>query len=224
MNGARSGVAVMALAVIGAGVSASPAQAETASCTPGVWTQQPANVLPAMGTGTLYADTIASPTLAWAVGDYFNSSTQAYGDVIERWTGGSSWSVVGTGDPNVNLYDVTSFGPSSAFAVGVGGANGDLPLVTEWNGSNWHRTLLPRVHNYDTLYTVSGSSSTNVWAAGDYFIDNVNYILLEHFNGTRWAQVSIPASLDPVADAVGVVALSPTDVWVRWSRSGWHRR
>jgi hypothetical protein len=64
MHGARSSVAVTAITLIGGGVSASPARAaERASCTPGVWTQQPANVLPAMGTGTLYADTIASPTL-----------------------------------------------------------------------------------------------------------------------------------------------------------------
>jgi hypothetical protein len=227
MNRARSSVAVVAVALVGLGVTVSPAHAETSTpCTPGVWTQQTANVLPAMGTGTLYADTIASSTLAWAVGVYFNSSTQASGDVIERWTGGSNWSVVGSGDPNTSLFDVTSFGPSSAFAVGVGGSTSDHPLVTQWNGSNWHRTLLHKVHSDDTLYSVSGSSSSNVWAAGDYFIGSTNYILLEHFNGSTWAQVSIPASLDPEADAVGVLALSPTDVWVIGATKGndneWH--
>src|SRR5580693_9657484 len=87
-----------AVTVAAAPVAASSdASAGTAAfvCTPGTWVHQPAPVLPSQGGGDLDAAAVATPTLAWAVGWYQNS--KGYGSLIEKWIGGTSWSVVGTG-------------------------------------------------------------------------------------------------------------------------------
>jgi hypothetical protein len=169
------------------------------------WIQEPANVLPSMSTGFLYGVTVASPKLAWAVGNYYNSATGSFGSLIEKWTGGRKWSVVGTGGANAQLNAVVSFGAARAFAVG---SVGDQGLVSTWNGVTWERTKLPVGGD---LYDVSGSSPRNVWASGNI---GGTEMLLEHFDGTSWNRVTIPADLHPVGDSFHVLVLSPTDVEV----------
>src|ERR1035441_2929708 len=116
--------------------------ATAAACTPGTWLHEPANVLSSQGSGTLYAAAVASSTLAWGVGFY--QASRSSGSLIEKWTGGSSWSVVGTGGKNAQLYDVAAFGVNSAFAVGFILVSGvDKPQVSHWHGSTWSRTVLP---------------------------------------------------------------------------------
>jgi hypothetical protein len=202
-------------------------------CTPGVWTQEPANVLPAMVSGGLNDVTVVSPTLAWAVGTYVHGS--AYGSLIEKWTGGSSWSVVGNGGPGVELEAVTSFGASDAWAVGQIASKGiTLPLVTHWNGSTWTHTTLPKVGRTDQLGAVSGSSASDIWAIGAYRVGATGHVLLEHYNGTAWSVVSIPASQGALALGFGILDLGPDQVYAsgqadtgpaqlwEWTGATWH--
>jgi hypothetical protein len=189
-------------------------------CTPGVWTQESANVLPSQQAGQLFGVTVASPTLAWAVGGfgaYSVNSGYQYGSLIEKWTGGTSWSVVGTGGTNAFLAAVTSFGVSHAVAVGEISVDlTDHALVTVWNGSTWGRTVLPLVakSSRDELVAVSGSSANDVWAVGDYTIGKEPRVLLEHYNGSVWSRSAIPGGQQPLAAARGVVDLAANDVWV----------
>jgi hypothetical protein len=202
-------------------------------CTSGVWTQEPANVLPAMVSGGLNDVTVVSPTLAWAVGTYVHGS--AYGSLIEKWTGGSSWAVVGTGGPRVQLDAVTSFGSRDAWAVGDIASTGiTLPLVTHWNGSTWTRTTLAKVGRTDQLFDVSGSSRSDIWAIGSYRVGAAGHVLLEHYNGTAWSVVSIPASQGPLALGFGILDLGPDQVYAsgqadtgpaqlwEWTGITWH--
>jgi hypothetical protein len=208
--GAAAGVPAAPVAASSIDVSAATA----AVCTPGTWVHEPANVLSSQGDGTLFAAAVASSKLAWAVGFYQASSSS--GSVIEKWTGGHSWSVVGTGGTNAMLDDVAAFGVSSAFAVGFIAVSGvDKPLVSHWNGSTWTRTVLPAPAGATstTLSFVGGSSANDVWAFGNYEQHGV-HLLLEHWNGTAWSKVTIPTSMHPTAEALGILSLGVNDVWL----------
>jgi hypothetical protein len=227
--------------LVGAGVSVAAAPVAIAAtapapaafvCTPGTWVHQPANVLPSQGGGDLYAAAVATPTLAWAVGWYENS--KGYGSLIEKWTGGTSWSVVGTGGKNVSLGDVAAFGASSAFAVGSiasdGGSGPEVPVVTHWNGSTWTRTniTLPAGAIAGDLIAVSGSSSSDVFAIGDSISKGRVSLLVEHWNGSAWTQVTMPSAAKPNSEPVDVLSVGPGDMWMEgYATSGgairfWH--
>ena len=201
-------------------VASSDAPAGTATvCTPGTWVHESANVLPSMGDGTLYAAAVASASLAWGVGFY--QATSSSGSLIEKWTGGTSWSVVGSGGKNATLDDVAAFGVNSAFAVGWIAVKGvDKPLVSHWNGSSWSRTILPAPAGATStsLAAVAGSSSSDVYAFGNYNKSGV-HLLLEHWNGTAWSSVTIPTAMHPTAEAFGIVSLGANDVWLMGNSS-----
>ena len=222
MRGYVAGLCAVGLIGAAASLAAAPVAASNvdvpaataAACTPGTWIHEPANVPPSQGSGTLYAAAIASSTLAWGVGFYQASSSS--GSLIEKWAGGSSWSVVGTGGKNAQLYDVAAFGVNSAFAVGFILVSGvDKPLVSHWNGSTWSRTILPAPAGATntTLSAVSGSSASDVWAFGNYEHTGV-HLLLEHWNGTAWSKVTIPTTMHPTAEALGLLSLGVNDLWL----------
>jgi hypothetical protein len=198
-------------------------QATQPVCTPGVWQQESATVLPSQKEGWLNAVTVAAPILAWGVGEYSENEAgpPLYGSLIEKWTGGTTWSVVGTGGANAALNAVTSFGVSRAVAVGsIGVDPTELhALVTVWNGSTWDRTVLPLVakSTRNELVAVSGSSANDVWAVGDYTIGKEARVLLEHFNGAVWSRSAIPGGQQPLAAASAVLDLAASDVWVAGS-------
>ena len=67
----------------------------------------------------------------------------------------------------------------------------------------------------ENLSGVTQTSSTNAWAVGSCFNGTAPQTLAEHWNGTAWTQAATP---DPGGSAnrnqlLGVVALSPSDVW-----------
>jgi hypothetical protein len=219
-----AGLCTAVLVGAAASVAAAPVDASTTApaafvCTPGTWVHQPANVLPSQGGGLLYAAAVSTPTLAWAVG-YYEHTNDVYGALIEKWTGGTSWSVVGTGGKNVVLADVAAFGANSAFAVGTiasgGGSGPEQPVVTHWNGSTWTRTIirLPSGSGAGGLVAVSGSSSSDVFAMGDYILKGRVYLLVEHWNGSAWTQVTMPSSAKPNAEPLDVVSVGPGDMWM----------
>jgi hypothetical protein len=184
-------------------------------CTSGVWTQEPANVLPAMVNGDLNAASVASPALAWAVGDYYTGTS--FGSLIEKWNS-TGWSVIGKGEPDAQLYAVASFGSSHAVAVGAIAENDETvvhALISQWNGSRWNpiALALPAKAKASSLYLVSGSSSSDIWAAGTYTIGREQHVLLEHSNGSSWIKVSLPARAQSLGEPTGIVDLAPNNVW-----------
>jgi hypothetical protein len=221
MRGYVAGLCTVVLTAGAASVAAAPVDASSAKraatsavCTPGTWVHEPANVLPSQGGGILYAAAVATPTLAWAVGFYENNS--GYGSLIEKWTGGSSWSVVGTGARNVNLADVAAFGADSAFAVGTITTGGlQKPMVTHWNGTTWTRTIfaVPVGDRAADMVSVRGSSANDVWAVGSYLLHGV-HLLLEHWNGSSWSEVTMPSAAKPNAQAFGVISFGLDDMWL----------
>jgi hypothetical protein len=112
--------------------------------------------------------TAKSSNDAWTVGLSLNGG---WNSLIEHWNG-SSWSVVNlTGvSAGTQLNSVTGLSANDVWAVGVTPANFPYaqPLIVHWDGLSWSvingPSLPPNISN--SLSSVSGTSSTDVWAAG----------------------------------------------------------
>jgi len=202
-------------------VAALPLTTRAANTTVGTCIQQPASLAADMtGGGELLSATIVSPTLAFAVGWYLvkiepPQPPNLYkfgGSLIEEWNGGSSWSVVGTGGPNVMLRAVTTVNSSNVWAVGsISNGTTTHAMVTQWKGSTWNRTVLPLPAGSTgaALWYVSAKSPSDVWASGYYEAGQEEYSLVEHYNGRVWRQISVPSS---VSGITAVLDLGRKDV------------
>jgi hypothetical protein len=98
-----------------------------------------------------------------------------------------------------NPYTIWGFAANNIWAGG-GGA------ISHWNGTMWSAgTALTG----DSIASLWGTSSTDLWAAGRY---------VWHWNGTSWTM-----SLDPGTNPAGVLSGSGTsDVWVTSDSGAWH--
>ena len=193
-----------ALAPAGAAAHKYRADASTTStCT---WTQQTADVTPAMVSGVLNAVTVVSATDAWAVGQYNTGS--ATGSFWEAWNG-SAWSVVGNGGAGADLVAVTNFGANDVVAVG---SDATGALIAVWNGTSITRARIPSAGTSAALAYVSGTSSTNIWASGT----TGSGVLLYHYNGAAWSMVTAPTGVR----AEGILALTTKDAWMPVETSG----
>lgn len=162
------------------------------------WQQVPS---PSIGNldNNLSSVSAASPTDAWAVGDFYNSSNpNVLVNMAEHWDG-STWSEFPL--PNVGANQNTLFGVSElptglTWAVGYDlDANWvDQTLVEHWNGSTW--TVIPSPSpgaQGNILYGVAALSDNDVWAVGVRLDANgTAHPLAEHWDGTAWSVVSTP--------------------------------
>ena len=95
--------------------------------------------------------------------------------------------------------------------------NGD---AEQFNGSKWTKTKLPIPSKRPTLdmTSISGSSPSDIWAAG--FVQTNPGLhghneapVLEHFNGTKWTNVTVPVN-GPTGGLSDVVAITPSDAYL----------
>jgi hypothetical protein len=202
--------AVSATSARAAQIDSGP-RAVAGPCTAGTWVQTPANVTSAMVNGNLLADTIVSSTDAWAVGFYDSGPTR--GSLWENWTGGSSWSVITSGGLNVELDAVTNFGADSVWAVGALQKGSKFTaIISMWNGAKIVRATLPKKGKSSSLASISGSSSSDIWASGIWTdAKGGQHILLYHYNGTKWSLAPVPTG---AFFPQGIIDLSPTSVYL----------
>jgi hypothetical protein len=88
-------------------------------------------------------------------------------------------------------------------------------LLAHWNGSGW--TITTARFAVDSLVALG---SDDVWALGTLSVgpqDNERELLFsEHWNGSRWRSVKMPATSGELPVYVGLsdaVAISPADIW-----------
>jgi len=156
----------------------------------------------------------------WAVG-FATDPTNTDHPLAEHWNG-TKWTVAPTpdGTSGSQLAAVAAMSPTNAWAVGF--QNSDLSiaanttLIEHWNGSSWSIVPSP---NPDTegnvLTSVTATSATDVWAAGYFTTGGGEQILplFEHWNGTAWSVVPVPAVDSSVNFVRSINAVSPTNIW-----------
>ena len=166
---------------------------------------------------------------AWAVGyDGYNGQFRT---MIQRWNG-ARWTVVRS--PSVGPLDNTLSGVATQsatdawaagyYSVAVGLFAFHRALIEHWNGSAWQVTPTPLAGKRDSdLSGVTALSATNAWAVGNVNVGTCANParcfqfapLVEHWNGSAWTQVKVPAP-PPAgygASLFGVAATSPHNIW-----------
>ena len=142
---------------------------------------------PAAG-GQLASVAVRSAGDAWAVG--WSASAQ----LIEHWDGGA-WHT--TTPPAVagSLSGVAVVpGSRVVWAVGTrpGQPDGALTLTERWDGQAWRVIPSPNLSNSPDaptsgLSSVAAVDQRDVWAVGNGFVPGGDRLLVEHWNGVRWA-------------------------------------
>jgi hypothetical protein len=162
-----------------------------------------------------------SPTNAWAVGLYYNGTTALSRTLIEHWNG-TAWAQVpspnpgGPAEASLNSVAVTS--ASSAWAVGQYSPTTfatPQTLIEHWNGTAWVHVPSPNPGSGSDLNGVAATSSSDAWAVGFYNKGTTAppRALIEHWNGTAWAQVPSPNPGASGNQINGVAVLSARNAW-----------
>jgi len=130
----------------------------------------------------------------WAVGS-------AHGAPYATHWNGSSWrAAVLPATPGGGALSAITATATGLWAVGVA-ADGSHVLTMSYDGTTWSQVVDAGVSD-GGLLTVAATSSDDVWAAGD--------ALLQHYDGTRWIDVS--QTFSGVREALAAPA--PASVWL----------
>jgi len=118
--------------------------------------------------------TAASAANVWAVGGYFNG---AGGQTLAEHWNGTNWTIVPSPDPggsaHSNALAGVAFTPTgTAWAVGTYYDGTALQtLILGWNGTAWKPVASPNpggTARDNALSGAAATSTTNIWAVGDY--------------------------------------------------------
>jgi S-layer family protein len=163
----------------------------------------------------LYGVAAVSPNDVWAVGTHTDNSADTT-PLILHWDG-SQWNEVPgpvIAGKNTRLEDVEAISADDVWAVGswtnMSGGAGTLTL--HWDGTNWSQVSSPSTGEFSGLNAVSGTSSTDVWAAGTAFTSGGFQALTLHWNGQAWSMVNTPNIFND-SSLNGIEAIAPNDAW-----------
>ena len=161
---------------------------------------------------------------AWAVGSYSAGNAGSL-TLIEHWNG-TAWTQVPSPSPGgtrfSELSGVAAISASNVWAVGEYFNRATFQyqtLIEHWNGTTW--TQVPSPNPSPAPFTnqlagVAATSASNIWVTGDYISSAHGHptrTLLEHWNGTAWAQVPSPNPSSSYNVLDGVAATSASNVW-----------
>jgi hypothetical protein len=86
-----------------------------------------------------------------------------------------------------------------------------------WNGTQWNVVPSPNpgIQNwFQVLRDVRAVSATDVWAVGFYYIEpEVSRVLILHWDGTQWTQVSTPNVVTNSNYLNDLAVVSADDIW-----------
>ncbi len=174
----------------------------------------------------------------WAVGHAgYQSGSSGTVPFTEHWNG-TAWKAVPIFDfpaaSSGRLSGIVAISPANVWAAGfISTSYGLLPLIEHWNGSQWASTVITNLPpSGDTEFTaIAADSASDIWAVGFQSGSGSDQTLIEHWNGTVWAQ-SVDANANTSTQLIGVAAIAPDDVWAvgytsgstlieRWDGSQW---
>jgi hypothetical protein len=187
---------------------------------------QPASFAPR----TASAESFDSATDGWILGESMNPATGSgtYVPYAAHWNGGR-WTITplaispdpasaaATPDPSA----VASLSPSDAWIVGGFGPQGPQgqtngALIEHWDGSSWSVVANPASSEADSaLSSITAVSATDIWAVGLQNADGEgdSRPLAEHWDGTTWSVVPVPAGNPAQSRFISVSADRPDDAW-----------
>ena len=122
----------------------------------------------------LNAVAATSASNAWAVGSSFDASGSSQ-TLILHWNG-QAWTQVTSPDPGGpsgfhSLNGVTATSAGNAWAAGsytTGPGTPENVLFLQWNGSAWNAVPGPTLGTTNRVFGVAASSSSNLWAVGEF--------------------------------------------------------
>ncbi|HYP39427.1 MAG TPA: S-layer homology domain-containing protein [Chloroflexia bacterium] len=166
----------------------------------------------------LYGVSVVSPNDVWAVGSHTDNSGDSE-NLILHWDG-SQWNVV-PGPviaSNNSLNDVEAISTDDVWAVGSldttsgGSTFGGSTFTLHWDGTSWSQVSSPTTGQFSRLNAVSGTSSTDVWAAGSAFTGGGFQAFTLHWDGQVWTLVNTPGTFSD-SSLNGIEAIAPDDAW-----------
>jgi hypothetical protein len=154
---------------------------------------------------------------AWAVGVTMSDHYQDRA-LVEHWNG-TSWSVTDVPQPGKQrdiLFSASSTSPTDVWAVGdQEGSDGRFETLAEhFDGHAWSVVPTPDPGGAGNhLYGVDAVSPDNVWAVGQQLsgAGTADQGLVEHWDGSHWSVVDLPAS--PANVMLHAVAVSGGQVF-----------
>jgi hypothetical protein len=180
----------------------------------GSWVAQPA--VPGyleQAQSTLGAVSCGSDTSCVAVGSTYASIRDTFVGMIETWNG-SHWRVLGFQQPaSSDLVSVAC--PSPTACLAVGSAQGGLaPLAEWWDGTAWSVVSPPPPgqNQYASFSGVSCVSPILCTVAGSFIGENGDQPLIEVWNGSSWAQQTVPAPADAIEPILSAISCFSTDI------------
>ncbi len=155
----------------------------------------------------------------WAVGHSVVGTRSTI--LVEHWDG-TRWSVVPTPDlmtedSGASLDAIAVVSADDIWAVGSQPAG---VLIEHWDGSTWSVVDAPQPADHGFLTAVDVSGPDDVWAVGWTTPSDGNEAtppVIEHYDGTGWELVELPAAPARFVVPLAVTAVSSNDVWV----TGW---
>ncbi len=155
----------------------------------------------------------------WAVGTQSCEQTTA---LVEHWDG-TRWSRVAAPSPKgaaASLEGVTAVSSNDVWAVGSSykGQQANKTMIVHWNGKRWARVTSPNPGPAcsQSLESVSGSASSDLWAVGSRSCGHAVLPATLHWDGSTWVVVKPPKAgfRDPAGDGFyGVTALAESSAF-----------
>jgi hypothetical protein len=151
--------------------------------------------------------TAISASDAWAVGTYYNNTTNTYDTLILRWNG-KAWSEVSSPNPDATgenrLNAVSADGAGDVWAVGtlcsiVSGVcafSDESTLILHWTGTTWAQVASPSPStkaNFLNGVSADQATTKDAWAVGWYTTTSgTDHTLALRWNGATWSRVTAP--------------------------------
>ena len=151
--------------------------------------------------------------------------------LIEHWNGTSLTvaSSPNSGENGDRFDSITEITPNNVWAVGAilsmpqnDNAYGDIiagihTLTEHWDGHQWSIISSPdgatEANSHNELRSIAAVSANDIWAVGDSSQNRVSNALIEHWDGSQWRIVNLPASFNG-ASLQEVIAPTTDDVWI----------
>jgi hypothetical protein len=144
----------------------------------------------------------------WAVGNEWPN--QQYSEALILGWNGAQWTSFSLNQYQYGtLYSVYAPAHDDAWAFGL--YDDGVMLALHWDGKSWTQVSFPDTAE---IVSVSGTSSTDIWAAGGSYCGAycTPAAQLFHWNGSQWSAIYIEGLLKP-SWISSISAVAPDDVW-----------